>query len=74
VNSLGATAMPKSVQIETIDKEVRTLIASVAENTKSIKATNLHLKGVADAVKKLENQVRKLEEDHTWPQSHLSKL
>jgi peptidoglycan hydrolase CwlO-like protein len=57
--------MPKSVQIEDIDKEVKKLKTNVDENTKEIKKTNRHLDEVAAAVKALEDRVKKLEAGHS---------
>jgi cellulose synthase/poly-beta-1,6-N-acetylglucosamine synthase-like glycosyltransferase len=64
-NNLGDSAMPKSVQIEDIDKEVKKLKTNVDENTKEIKKTNRHLDEVAAAVKALEDRVKKLEAGHS---------
>ena len=55
--------MPKTVQIETIDTEVKALKTNVEDNTKKIKKIGLHLDEVADAVAKLEFRVEKLESD-----------
>jgi hypothetical protein len=60
VNSLGDTAMTKSVQIEELNTLVETLVDNYA---RLIKLISRHFEEVADVVKKLESRVKKLEDD-----------